>query len=412
MALVIVRNGVTHDARVLRAATTLRLAGLDPVVVGVVTDAAPQRRSVQEGVPIVRIAPRPPLRDLARRLMGTGERPAAGHARADELTPTVAQTLSRRRRLARLATTADYHRRAIGVVLRARPALVHANDYNTMWVGVAAKLLVGSRLVYDAHELWPDRNGRWEARWWLLACEAIFVRLADAVVTASPGYAACMARRYRIPAPAVVRNIPAASERSIEPRVPGTGPARVVYAGGILRGRGLEQTIDALAHIPHVELALIGPGSTGYVAELRRHAAQAGVSERVDFRAAVPPGELVAALASACLGLSIIQPVCLSYELTLPNKVFEYLAAGLPVLVSDLPVMAAFVAEHGVGEAVAADDPIAIAAAIGRLTAPGARDALQRRVTIAATTLTWERERERLLAAYRADVRQDSRRPL
>lgn len=410
VALLVVRNGVTHDARVLRAAATLRRAGFDALIVGVITDTARERRSLQEQIPIVRIDAGVRLTDRARGLMGAAGRESA-RAPASEVARGPVGAISWRRRLARLARTAAYYRRAIGVVLRARPAIVHANDYNTMWVAVAAKCLAGSRVVYDAHELWPDRNGRWEARWWLLACEALFVRVADAVVTASPGYADCMARRYRIARPAVVRNIP-----DVRPGTPGAAastqaPPRVVYAGGLLRGRGLEQTIDALPHVPSVELTLIGPGSASYVAELRDRAARAGVADRVEFREPVPPADLIDALRGAELGLSIIQPVCLSYELTLPNKVFEYLAAGLPVLVSDLPVMAAFMAEHRVGEAVAPGDPRAIAAAIARLTAPGAARALRQRVAAAAGELTWERERERLLAAYGVDLRHTSSRP-
>lgn len=94
-------------------------------------------------------------------------------------------------------------------------------------------------------------------------------------------------------------------------------------------------------------------------------------------------------MAGASLGLSIIQPVRLSYQLTLPSptRCLSTSPAGLPVLVSDLPVMAAFVAEHRVGEAVAPADPVAIAAAIERLTAPGARAALEPRVAAASASL-------------------------
>ena len=78
-----------------------------------------------------------------------------------------------------------------------------------MWIGVAAKLARGTPVVYDSHELWADRNGRPEPRAWLLAAEALFVRVADEVVTTSPGYAEELARRYRIAPPTLVRNLPA-----------------------------------------------------------------------------------------------------------------------------------------------------------------------------------------------------------
>ena len=111
-----------------------------------------------------------------------------------------------------------------------RPALVHANDWNTMWCGLAIKLTCGARLVYDSHELWAERNGRWERRWWLLASEALFVRVADEVITASPGYADALGRRYRSGRATVVRNIPDV------PGPPARRPSRPHPAAGDLRG--------------------------------------------------------------------------------------------------------------------------------------------------------------------------------
>ena len=157
----------------------------------------------------------------------------------------------------RALRTLGFHRRALGVVLRERPALVQCNDFNTMWIGVLAKLLTGSRVVYDSHELWPDRNGRWEWRPGLLAAEALFVRVADRVVTVSPEIADAMASRYRIAPPDVVRNVPAAGLNGSRPAT--AEPPVAVYVGALLPGRGLEQAIDAAALVPGLRLRIIGP---------------------------------------------------------------------------------------------------------------------------------------------------------
>ena len=120
---------------------------------------------------------------------------------------------------------------------------------------------------------------------WLLACEALFVRVADAVDHREPGLRGSMARRYRIRAPAVVRNIPAsAAARSA--RRPPPAAARGVYVGGLMPGRGLEQAIDALAHAPDVRAALHRPRQR----RVRRRAARAarrglGVADRAGARA-------------------------------------------------------------------------------------------------------------------------------
>ena len=89
------------------------------------------------------------------------------------------------------------------------PDLIHANDYNTAWIGVLGKWLTGARLVYDSHELWPDRNLRPEPRGWLLLCESLFVHVADEVITTSPGYARCWPAATGSTAPRLVRNVPA-----------------------------------------------------------------------------------------------------------------------------------------------------------------------------------------------------------
>jgi hypothetical protein len=160
-------------------------------------------------------------------------------------------------RLHRWLRTLDFYRRAIGIVRRTRPALIHCNDYNTMWVGVAARAMGGIVVVYDSHELWPDRNLRPEPRWWLLACEALFVRCAHITITASPGYAEVMARRHRITQPKVVRNIPASrpggAAEQVEDPVQASGGSNhsvALYVGALTSGRGLETSIKAMALVP------------------------------------------------------------------------------------------------------------------------------------------------------------------
>lgn len=393
--VVLVRNPVVHDARVHREADTLALSGFEPVVVGVVSTEVTERRGSAGGAPLLRLAPRSPLgrvrdRVRARRprsvtLPALVERPArAGWRRAGL-------------RVNRALTAADYYRQAVGAVRALRPALLHCNDWNTMWVGIAAKVGLGTRVVYDSHELWADRNGRPELRPWLVAAEALFVRVADEVVTTSPGYAEELARRYRIAPPTLVRNLPAG------PRAGGGRPAApptLVYAGGLLRGRGLEQAITALALAPGLHFALIGPVAGSYRAELLAAAARAGVADRVCLRGPVTPAQVVAELEGASMGLCLIQPVCRSYELTLPNKLYEYAAAGLPVLASDMPVIAATVRAWDAGEVVPPGDTAAIAAGMTRLLDPDRAASCRAGARAMAQASRWETERELLRSVY------------
>ena len=373
--VLLVRNGIDHDARVLRAARVAEGAlGGRTLVVGVATAGAPAGEAVVEDVAVVRLPARPPTverltRTLTRsrqRWATRGRRPANAETvevdpdafaagAADAAAPAAARTrrprLTLTERLRRIFSGIFYASQAVALARGANPELVQANDWNTMWAGLCVKYLCGARLVYDSHELWADRNGRWEWRPWLIACEALFVRAADEVLTSSPGYAAVIATRYRTRRPTVVRNIP---ERNAAETHAHTGPLRpalplIVYIGGLMPGRGLEQMIDALALLPQAHLRAVGPGAPQYRASLITRAQRAGVADRLELRAPVAPGEVAAALAEAAAGLCLIQPICRSYELCLPNKLFEYAAAGVPVLASDLPVIGALVRRDGFG---------------------------------------------------------------
>lgn len=407
-ALILVRNTVTHDARIQREAAVLRELGYDVLIAGVVSTEERARRLELGGVAVLRLDPLGLLKRVARRPATQAPAPGRPGSEAPSSSLTPAPRANHRTRAARLALTAAYYLQGIGLALRRRPALVHANDYNTMWIGIAAKRLRGSALVYDCHELWPDRNRRPEWRPWLIACEWLFVRVADAVITTSPGYADEMARRYRVPRPTVVRNIP--SNPHSTPPAPADGSRVVAYVGGLLPGRGLEQAIRALAHAPEVRLRLVGPGSDAYRDDLRRCGEGSDVGSRLELRDPVPPAQLLDQIADAAAGLMLIEPVCRSYELTLPNKLFEYAAAGLPILTSDLPVIGAAVRSDGLGEVVAVDDPASIARGMQRILDPERNARIREQVRAFSARETWEREREVLAGVYRALAADEQRR--
>ena len=401
------RNAGTHDSRVLREAKTLASLGYSPEVLAVVSEDESRTEATIEGIRVTRLTPGSPFSWLRSRLRrsradqggppGGGEPPEPTAASPDAGAPRQSILV----RIHRWLRTLDYYRRAIAVVRAERPVLIHCNDYNTMWVGVAARLMGGTAVVYDAHELWPDRNLRPEPRWWLLVCEWLFVRVADRTITASPGYADVISRRYRVNRPQVIRNIPELSEQrpaSGDPRE--NGDAGFVYVGALTRNRGIEVSIRAIALAPGARLRLLGPVSAAYRAELERLAGDQGVSDRVEVAAPVPPGGVIEALRGATAGLALIQPACLSYELSLPNKLFEYLLAGLPVLASDLPVLGAFVSEHRVGLVAQPDDPADVAAKLVELMRPDRNRELRAAVAETAEELRWDRESELLGATY------------
>jgi glycosyltransferase involved in cell wall biosynthesis len=228
------------------------------------------------------------------------------------------------------------------------------------------------------------------------------------VITVNDAYADVMAQRLRVERPLVVMNCSARYDPPDPPEhrfhaVLGLrDDARVVlYHGGLFPGRGIEQLVEAMRAVPDAELVLMGYG--GLEPQLRAMAADPAQGGRMHVLPAVPPQDLHAWVASADLVAMPIQATTLNHRLTTPNKLFEAMTAGVPVVASDLPGMAAIVREMDVGRLCDPADPAAIADAIRSvLDAPPAEiERLRANARRAARErYNWEAQAEVLLAEY------------
>jgi glycosyltransferase involved in cell wall biosynthesis len=315
------------------------------------------------------------------------------------------------RRWAILLTIRAYAKRAAPI---APPAdLIHGMAY--LGIPVALRLADGhrprARVVYDARDIYVDAANlarmRGLARWAIARAERGWARRSDRVITVNDPYADVMTERFGVERPLVVWNC--AYRFKGDPRdrrfhaalgLPAETPI-VLYQGGFSRDRGIEQLIDSLASMPGVVLVLMGYGSLE--AELRARAAEPRLAGRLHVLPAVPPSELLHWVASADVVAMPIQPTTLNHRLTTPNKLFEAMAAGVPLVASDLPGMAGIVRETGCGLLVDPTDPEAIAAACRRIleATPEERGEWRVRARQAADTLyNWEQQAETLLGEY------------
>jgi glycogen synthase len=120
-----------------------------------------------------------------------------------------------------------------------------------------------------------------------------------------------------------------------------------IYQGVVHHGRGLLPTFRAMQRMPELHLAVVGDGPAE--SELRQAAAELGVQQRVHWLGSVPYDRLHALTCGADVGVCLIEPLSLSYEYALPNKLFEYMMARIPSLVTDLPALRALLDQHPVG---------------------------------------------------------------
>lgn len=271
----------------------------------------------------------------------------------------------------------------------------------------------GARVIYDAHEdapreaqvIFHDRP--WKAWFYGTALRVLYGlarRLLDAFVCATPGIAARFPSRRTV----TVCNFPRVelfegSERGPERGKLAASPNRIVYAGGLSEARGVAEMVAAMARLPDdldAQLVLFGRFDPPDLVE--RVACDAGW-KRVDYRGWREHDCVLEALSSARLGLVLLHPEPIFVE-SMPIKMFEYMAAGIPVVASDFPLWRTLVQATGCGTLVDPRDVEAIAAAIATLLAdPDRAEAMGRKgLEAVARKYNWEGEARKLCTLYAA----------
>lgn len=292
-----------------------------------------------------------------------------------------------------------------------------ADIWHAMWAGslpAAARFRRrhGGRTIYDSRDVYMESRNLASApppirmlQGWL---ERRWARAADRVITVNEPYAKLLARQFGIPEPAIIMNCPAAWEAP-DPRPDllraaagiDAGTRVVLYQGQLISDRGIEQAMDAILQVPLAALVLLGYGDL--TEHYRARAGAPPYAGRVHLLPAVHPDELVAWTASADVMVMPIQPTTVNHQYTTPQKLFESLAAGVPVVAANLPGMRAVVDEVGAGTLCDPTDPASIAAGIRTiLDAPPDEQAARRERILRAARerYSWEVQVEGLRIIY------------
>jgi glycosyltransferase involved in cell wall biosynthesis len=276
---------------------------------------------------------------------------------------------------------------------------------------LAAKLAreTGGSFIYDTHELATaeyEESQRW--RWVVLpyvrAIEARYIAEASAVSTVSNGIANALHSLYKLrSAPVVVRNVPrfcAAPERPVNAE-----RIAVLYHGILGPGRGLEEMIASVRMWrPEFSLTIRGPGTPSYREKLLNLVRDHQVEARTKIMPPVASDLIVREATKADIGISVLSGASLNDHFALPNKLFEYVMAGLALCVSALPEMEALLRRFDLGRVILAKDAAAIATTLNGLS----RNDIERyraNSRNAAHELNWECESSRFLDMCNASTR-------
>jgi glycosyltransferase involved in cell wall biosynthesis len=303
--------------------------------------------------------------------------------------------------------------RAARWAIRLRPSIYHLHDPHLIPLGLLLKLS-GSRVVYDVHEDYPGHArckhfarpllGRLKALVWR-ALESVARRGLNGFVCASPALAAEFPDARTV----VVGNLPRHREfarvaAELAPRPYRERPNALAFTGYLREIRCFWEIADALALLPDdldCRLKAFGEFSPPDLEErARRHPGWS----RIDWSRWQPHEMIVRELFRAKAGIVLLRPLPNFDDPIRSNKLFEFMAAGIPVIASDLPPWRDFVSGIGCGIVVDPSDPAAIAAAIEDLLGcPEEAEEMGKRGQAAVSAdFNWDGEAPRLLSLYRA----------
>lgn len=302
---------------------------------------------------------------------------------------------------------AEYNMRLFFFLLFRRAHVLVANDLDTLPANYLAARLKGSRLVYDSHELFTevpelDHNAFAKKTW--LRLEQWLVPKLKYAVTVNRSIADILEKRYGVPF-LVLRNMPyryrpAEVKTRAQLGLPDDQKIIILQGNGINVRRGAEEAVEAIKYL-RVPAILLIVGNGDVVPLLKEITEREGLSHKVWFKPRMPYTELMQYTAAVDLGLTLDKPDNLNYLYSLPNKIFDYIQAQIPVLSSRLPELERIINEYGVGLCIDSHEPQHLAGRMEQaLTDTALRQAWKQNLATAAEILCRENEEQELKALY------------
>ena len=282
--------------------------------------------------------------------------------------------------------------------------ILHCNDLNTLPVGIVVKKFFNKniKIIYDAHEYETETNGlHGIQKIAIKKLENFFIPYVDKVITVSDTIAQEYVKLYGIQKPALVLNTPEYTKvikKNLFREIFNINKDKTIflYQGSLNHGRGIEVLMETFQSMENDKYILIIMGYGPMEKEIKEVAMK---YDSIYLHPAVSPNVLLDYTASADYGISIIEDTCLSYKYCLPNKMFEYIMAEIPVIVSNLPEMKKIVEDYNIGIVAKDNTSKALYEAISSITQKN-RTELINNIKKAKTVYNWEEQEKFLLQTY------------
>lgn len=280
--------------------------------------------------------------------------------------------------------------------------LVYANDLDTLLPNYLISKIKRIPLIYDSHELFcevPELQNSYLKRKLWLALERKIVSKLKYTVTVNESIADVLFTQYQVPF-TVVRNI-AHVDLEFKPKtrselnLPLNKKIVLLQGAGINIDRGAEELIEAMRYVNGVLLLIIGSGDVWEI--LKQKITEFNLNEKVQLIEKLPKTQLMHYTYNADLGLSIDKNTNLNYFFSLPNKIFDYIHAGVPILASRLPEIEKVITQYAIGSFIENHEPSHIAEKINAILNSENYLDYKKNTHKAKLDLNWDTEKQKLM---------------
>lgn len=283
------------------------------------------------------------------------------------------------------------------ILLFSKKNLLLSNDLDTLLANYLVSRIQRKKIIYDSHELFPEIpelvNRPFVKNFWSGLEKIILPKLKNCY-TVCKSIADFYDDKYQTNFK-TIKNLPIKKEiKTLQFPFTYKNKKIILYQGAINVGRGLELIIETMSFLDTCILVIIGDGDI--LTKLKTEVLSKNLDDKIYFLGRKKPSELQKLTPLADLGISIEEDLGLNYRYALPNKIFDYIQAEVPILISDLPEMKNVVLEHKVGEIITNREPIKLASQINNMFVEDYSNALK----IAKEKLIWEHQEKTLLSIF------------
>jgi glycosyltransferase involved in cell wall biosynthesis len=288
------------------------------------------------------------------------------------------------------------------LLTRKKLDVLYANDLDTLGANALVSIIRRKPLIYDSHEYFlgvPEIQQKRMVKWVWKSIERFCLPWVDTFITVNDSIAKLYSKVYKKEI-FVIRNMTLRSaihfeNNSTDLDLPKNTFVMVMQGAGINIDRGYEEAILSMKYIDHALLLIIGKGDV--IDDLKNLVKQQNLESKVWFLGVLPYAKMMQYTAASHLGLTLDKDLSINYKFSLPNKLFDYINAGTPVLGSNLPEVAKIINDYEVGMVIEEVSPESIAKAINELIEDKERyNFYRQKCQRAAQVLNWETEQKKL----------------